>query len=400
MAKNDTRVTDNPKLKQKELSDGNFALYLDYYLGRVNVVDKETGEVKSKVQRKREFLHLTLLASPRTPIERKQNKDTLELARKIRNEKEQELLQQGRGYRLNNKQDINFFDYYQAYIDRYTKSDIRMLGNVLKQFREFLRDTPEYSKYEQSIKPTQITKDMMIDFTEYLQSIHKGEGGDSYYKRFKKVINYAVEHDIILKDPCRGVTIKVDNSLTKPVLSMEEIEQLIKTHNSQANHNIRRAFIFCLYTGMRFCDVKVLTYSSIDYSNKKLRFEQSKTKGHSANSVVVLDIDEWLLDLIGEPQNPNNKDERIFALPSYEMCLKSLKRWVKSAGIDKNITWHCSRHSLGTNLLKAKTDIRVISAILGHSGLKHTQRYTRVEDELKREAMGCLPRFDVSHLKK
>ena len=55
MAKNDIKVTDNPKLMQKLLSDGNFALYLDYYLGRVNVRDIETGETKSKVQRKQNF---------------------------------------------------------------------------------------------------------------------------------------------------------------------------------------------------------------------------------------------------------------------------------------------------------------------------------------------------------
>ena len=45
MAKNDARVTDNPKLKQKTLSDGNFSLYLDYYLGRANVRNEETGEI-------------------------------------------------------------------------------------------------------------------------------------------------------------------------------------------------------------------------------------------------------------------------------------------------------------------------------------------------------------------
>ena len=106
MAKNDIKVTDNPKLKQKELSDGNFSLYLDYYLGRVEVKDKATGEVKSKVQRKREFLHLTLLATPRTPIERKQNKETIELAQKIRNEREQELKESLHGYRLKKERKI------------------------------------------------------------------------------------------------------------------------------------------------------------------------------------------------------------------------------------------------------------------------------------------------------
>ena len=64
MAKNDARVTDNPKLKQKVLSDGNYSLYLDYYLGRVDVKDEETGEVTSKVQRKREFLHLGTKREP------------------------------------------------------------------------------------------------------------------------------------------------------------------------------------------------------------------------------------------------------------------------------------------------------------------------------------------------
>ena len=137
MAKNDIKVTDNPKLMQKLLSDDNFALYLDYYLGRVNVKDAETGEIKSKVQRKREFLKLTILSNPRTPIERTQNKETMELARKIRAEKEQELLEQGKGYRLKRK-NINFLDYFQTYIDVYTKKDIRMMQIAFQRFKDFL----------------------------------------------------------------------------------------------------------------------------------------------------------------------------------------------------------------------------------------------------------------------
>ena len=111
MAKNDAIVTDNPKLLQKKLSDGNFSLYLDYYLGRVNVKDPMTGEAKSKVQRKREFLKLVLLAAPRTPEERKTNKETLELAKKIRAEREQELKESMLGYRLRKDRVIIFLDY-------------------------------------------------------------------------------------------------------------------------------------------------------------------------------------------------------------------------------------------------------------------------------------------------
>ena len=111
MAKNDVKVGDNPKLKKKVMSDGNLSLYLDYYLGRIKVTDEETGEVKSKVQRKREFLHLTLLASPRTPIERQQNKDILLEAQRIRLEREQELKEFGR-YREQKKNKVRVLPFY------------------------------------------------------------------------------------------------------------------------------------------------------------------------------------------------------------------------------------------------------------------------------------------------
>ena len=158
---------DNPKLKQKVMSDGNLALYLDYYLGRINVTDEATGEIKSKVQRKREFLHLSLYATPRTPIERQQNKDTLALAQKIRFEREQEFKDGNLGYRLKADKNINFLDYYKNYIDGYTKKDKRNIELSYKRFQDFLRDTPEYKKYSQRITPQQIDRDMILAFVLY-----------------------------------------------------------------------------------------------------------------------------------------------------------------------------------------------------------------------------------------
>lgn len=59
--------------------------------------------------------------------------------------------------------------------------------------------------YEFSIKPELITKDMMVEFVAYLQSRSVGEGTKSIYQRFKKVIHYAIEHDVMLKDLCKDV---------------------------------------------------------------------------------------------------------------------------------------------------------------------------------------------------
>jgi len=243
---------------------------------------------------------------------------------------------------------------------------------------------------EFSIKPEFITKEMMEQFVAYLQSRSVGEGAKSIFQRFKKVIRYAIDHDVMLKDPCKGVTCKVDSQiLRKDVLSPEEIQKLVDCHYDNENPTVRRAFIFCLYCGLRFCDVKDLTYKNVDYANRLLKFEQSKTKGHSASSGVIIPLNDGLLSIIGEA--PINKDTLIFNLPSYESCCKSVKRWVKRAGIDKHISWHCARHSFAVNILNNGANIKTVASLLGHSGLKHTEKYTRAVDKLKEEAINSLP---------
>lgn len=389
-------TTDNPKLGAKILSDGRESLFLDYYFGYQMVYSEKLDKEVMRKDRKREFLKLYLWQAPRTPIERQQNKETLELAKKIRFERGQELLESVEGYRLKKERDINFLDYFQSYIDKYTKKDIRMVQIALNRFRDFLNETPEYNKFAKRIKPEQINKDMVEAYTEYLQTRSVGEGAKSIYARFKKVVKFAIEHDVMLKNPCTGITIKIDDQqLKKEVLSTEEIQQLIVTHYDNENPNIRRAFIFCLYCGLRYCDVKDLTFKNVDYANRLLKFEQNKTKGHSANSGVVIPLNDGILKLIGEPSNPDNRDEAIFPLPSYEMCLKALKRWVKRAGINKHISWHCARHSFAVNILNNGANIKTVASLLGHSGLKHTEKYTRAVDKLKEDAINSLPELKL-----
>jgi len=64
-----------------------------------------------------------------------------------------------------------------------------------------------------------------------------------------------------------------------------------------------------------------------------------------------------------------------------------VKNWVTKAEITKHISWHCSRHSFAVNLLNNGANIKTVSGLLGHSSLQHTEKYTRVVDKLKEEAL-------------
>lgn len=70
-----------------------------------------------------------------------------------------------------------------------------------------------------------------------------------------------------------------------------------------------------------------------------------------------------------------------------------LKRWAKHVGINKNITFHCSRHSFATLAINSGVDLYVVSKLLGHTNIQTTQVYAKIVDESKNKAIDLLPDF-------
>ena len=235
MAKLQNKTKDNPKLEQRPLKDGRISLYLEYYLGRTEtpVVDEDgnpvlytsgamAGKPKVKIthNRKKETLPYYLIASPKTPAERQQNKEILELAKRVRYEREEELKENKHGYRLKKEEvEINYLDWMAEYHANYTKSDgnqirrartvfidflvdpkMKLLpekvkGNMTKEEKETIQKNNAKKAAEREkkaaglkVKPEQLTKDLMRSFTEYLIKRFTGEGAHTLYARFKKMI--------------------------------------------------------------------------------------------------------------------------------------------------------------------------------------------------------------------
>ena len=289
---------------------------------------------------------------------------------------------------------VNFLTYFEAYIKLYQKKDVRVIEMALRDFKKFL--TEQYPYFVQRIEPPQMTRPMMEAFAKYLSEHHRGTGVASVYRRFKKVVNRGVSDGLFKESPCKGIIVdSKEDMLVKDILSAEELKTLFDTHYDRENPVVRRAFAMTCFSGIRFCDLKVLTYGDVDYENRVISFRQRKTDGHSKKSGVVIPINDMLLEIIGLKPDDATDDTLIFPLPSMESCLHSLRYWVEQAGIKKHITWHCGRHTFGTQLLANGANIKVVADLLGHSSLKYVNTYVRAVDEQKKKALDSLPKIEL-----
>ena len=229
----------------------------------------------------------------------------------------------------------------------------------------------------------------MEEFAEYISEHHRGTGISSVHRRFKKVILAGVEDGLFSENPCKGIVLdNKEDMLVKDILSAEELQQLFSTPYTWKYPDIRRAFAMTCFSGIRFCDVEALTYGDVDFANRIISFRQKKTVGHSHKSGVVMPLNDTLMAIVGEMPKDATSETRIFKLPPNnggDNCNHFLKQWTKAAGITKHITWHCGRHSFGTQLLSNGANIKVVADLLGHSSLKYVQVYTRAVDELKKK---------------
>jgi integrase len=368
----------NVTIRKKTLANGNISLYLDIY---------RDG------QRSYEFLKLYLNPKARTPIDKETNKANNELAERIRTDREKDLNDLAFGYIPTTKQKVTFFEFAKSYQDAYKKKDNAMIKGAVEDFRRFIKeDYPSINP--ETLKFNQIDRLMVVNFIDFLQDNHTGEGANSYFARFKKILNHAVAKNVIPKNPAQKkepgdteLICKKPAGLRKQILTNEEIQLIAKT---DTNHlETKKAFLFCLCTGLRFVDVKILKYTDIDFSSTRLKLDQQKT-----GRPVIVDLNNTALKLIGEPGNP---DEVVFNLPERKWATKTITNLVKKAGIKKHITWHCARHSLAVNLLTSdeKPDIKTVSSILGHSSTKTTEVYLHVVDELKKKAVNALPEYEL-----
>lgn len=347
-------------LRKRKNSDGTTSLLLDIY---------------HKGKRSYEFLKELKLGKAANPVDRQNNKSNLELAEKIAVKRAQELSASDYAMVTDAGKKTVITQWMQTYVDSYKKRDKRNMQGALNRFINFLIEDKK-----QGLTFGRLTELVVSDFQDFLRQHSIGEGASSYFSRFKKMIKQAYRQKLLLTNPATEVKTIQGNAKKKDALTLAEIQLLANTPTESSE--VKTAFLFCCLTGLRWIDVSGLKWKNINAKDKYMTVQQSKTEKE-----VLINLNESAMKLLGKSREVGSN---VFNLPTANGANKTLKAWVKRAGIQKKISFHCARHSFGTNLIFHGADVTTASNLLGHSTLKHTARYVRAANELKERATDSL----------
>ena len=344
------------------------SLYLEYY---------------ADGKRQYEYLNLYLTPDPEkgslTKAQKEENKKILSLAETIRSKRHLEI--QNSTYDFHDKEKLKtYFIMYMESLAEKRKDSKGNYGNWDSTIKHLKKYCPR------DIQFSQINKAFVEGFRTYLlkeastrtQKAISINTKYSYFNKFRAALKQAVKDGILKSNPAELVDGLPQGEPVREFLTLEEVRALARTECK--NELIKKTFLFACLTGLRFSDIQKLKWSEVQQSEELgyyIRFIQQKTKGSE-----TLPISDEAFGLIGTERG--KLDDLVFPGMIYSDSRNmDLHRWMVKAGIDKHITFHCSRHTYATLQLTLGTDIFTVSKLLGHRNLKTTQIYANVIDEKK-----------------
>jgi integrase len=370
-----TKVT----LRQKKISKGRQSLYLDFYAA---IPHPETGEPT-----RREFLGLYIYEKPKTPIDKQHNTETLQIGESIR-QKRENFLNKPEIYSEYEKEQLQkkekgeqcFIEYFKKLANKRKASNQDNWVSALNYIEDFTND---------KLKFADLNEKFLEDFKEYLLTT-KSKKSDkttlsqnsavSYFNKVKAALKQAYKDGILQNDLNAKISPIKAAETRREYLTIEELNKLVKTPCN--NDLLKRAALFSALTGLRFSDIQKMVWGELEYIEGQgyfLNFSQKKTNG-----IEYYPISEQAVSLLNEKGEPTAKVFEGLEYSAYHN--KHLFQWIGAAGITKDITFHCFRHTFATLQLFNGTDIYTVSKMLGHKDLKTTQIYAKIVDDTKRKA--------------
>jgi len=273
----------------------------------------------------------------------------------------------------------------------------RMSPNTVSSYcsdvRNFLRET--------GVRPEDAVTSDVIRHLSYLTKgsagagkTHKSLAGISkrtqarVLSSLKSFFGWLVIEGDCKSDPCEGVDAPKLGRYLPEVLSVEEVDEIMRSVDLSTWTGRRdRAILEVLYG----CGIRVSEAVDLKISDIFMKEGVVSVIG-KGNKQRIVPLGGMASDAIGDyltvrPEPASSKYDDSLFINRYGKTLSRVsifnivKRQAMLSGISKNISPHTFRHSFATHLVENGADLRVVQEMLGHESILTTEIYTHIDSK-------------------
>ena len=255
-------------------------------------------------------------------------------------------------------------------------------GNDINSFLQFV----ESRKIDD---PSIIKQNHIADFFKSLKELGlSGRSAARYYSSIKGFFNYLFLSKYITENPIGKISSPKLAKNLPPVLSVREIDLILSKPDTDNKLGLRdKAVLELLYAcGTRVSELINIKISDLFFDDEVIRVFGKGSKeriipiGRSAIMWTNKYLKESRVLLMKKTKSENylflnNRGTKLSRMGVW----KIVNRYVKEAGMEKEIHPHTFRHSFATHLLEGGADLRAVQEMLGHADISTTQIYTHID---------------------
>ena len=251
------------------------------------------------------------------------------------------------------------------------KNELHSRKYSLKTIKSYLHYNSEFCRIIQ--KPVENILD--YDFKKYLAYLDETKDLSSSSMNLAVSAIRFFYNNVMGKDIGREQYRPRQDKRLPSVLSRKEIEILL---DAEQNPKHRLLLMLAYSSGLRVSEVVALKREHIDFNRKILLVYEGK--GRKDRITILADrTASFLLDYCKNIKItgwlfPGQTNGHLRVRTAQNIFEKA----INNACIKKNVSIHSLRHTFATHLLEGGTNIRYIQALLGHSNLRTTERYTHI----------------------
>lgn len=363
------------RLRFKKLANGSKSIYLDQY---------QNG------RRSYEFLKLYLVPEV-DEASRLQNGNTLQAANAIKAQRIIDLTNGEAGIsKASQRSKMLLVEWMRSYSKK--KLDTGQSAAFSIQIDKAIKHLVKYGGDKVTLRD--VDKEYCLGFIDYLNKCRNQSGElmakvttAGYFRCLNCALNRAVKEEFIPYNPITKIgsdqRIKIPES-TREYLTVDEVKTLMTS--PCINEKVKQAYLFSCFCGLRYSDVKSLTWGDVIQEGDLMRVRIVMVKTQKTLYLPLSrEAQRWM------PERGCKADsEKVFVLPSAAYINIVLRTWAQNSGVMKHVTFHTARHTFATLELTADADIYTVSKLLGHTQVRTTQIYAKIVDKKKEDAVNRL----------